>query len=280
MRCSASFARLTSPVTEPTAPRTALILAGGSHAHDFVGNGAALAELLAELRISSDIVDTPDDAWAALMSASSDGGYDLLAVPGLRFRMQHPRYDAMRDRWQYHTPPAADAALDAHLAGGGAVLSMHTGCICFDDWDRWSRLLGRRWSWDESRMSWHPERGPVQVTLQTPGNGSQFTLVDECYTDMADLAGQNSVHVWATATDLTYGAGGSTTTSAAAPAGAGRPADQPAVWTRLADEPGSSGPNGRATRVGVCTLGHDRESYEDPHLRPLLTGLIAWLVAN
>ena len=194
--------------------------------------------------------------------------------------MQHPRYDSMRERWQYHTPGAADVALDAHLAGGGAVLSMHTGCICFDDWDRWSRLLGRRWSWDESRMSWHPERGPLDVVLQTPGNGSRFTVIDECYTDMADIAGQDPVHVWATATDLTWGTAAATSAGPAAPLGATRPADQPAVWTRLAGESDCSGPGGRPTRVAVCTLGHDRGSYDDPHLRPLLSGLVSWLLVG
>ena len=229
--------------------RTALILAGGSHAHDFTGNGRALAALLADHDIDATIVDTPDDAWAALSAAAAD--YSLFAVSGLRFRMLHERYDAMRAQWQYATPPAADTALDRHLGRGGVVLSMHTGCICFDDWPRWSALLGRRWSWADGRMSWHPELGPVEVT---PADAPAFTMVDECYTDMVDLA---PFDVLATAS-----------IPGSDPA---RPHHQPAVWRRITVT---------GTRVAVSTLGHDHRSYADPNLRRLLDGLVDWLLVD
>ncbi|MTB08124.1 MAG: ThuA domain-containing protein, partial [Actinobacteria bacterium] len=138
---------------------SALIVAGGSHAHDFPATAQALAGVLRDHGLAVDIVDEPDDAWAAMLERPEP--YGMLAVNGLRFGMTHPRYDALRDRWAYRTPPAADAALDRHLAAGSSVFSVHTGCICFDDWDRWSRVLGRQWSWDEQRLSWHPELAPI-----------------------------------------------------------------------------------------------------------------------
>jgi hypothetical protein len=233
----------------------ALILGGGSHAHDFAGNARALGTLLAEHGVEADIVDTPDEAWAALASGPTpDSSYRLFAVSGLRFRMLHERYDAMRAQWRYVTPPAADAAMDRHLAAGGSVLSIHTGCICFDDWDRWSELLGRRWSWNETppaKLSWHPELGPVEVT---PSGAAPFTMIDECYADMVDAG---PVEVLATAS-----------IPGTDPA---RPQHQPAVWRRTA---------GLRNRVAVSTLGHDPGSYADPNLRRLLDGIVDWLLAD
>jgi len=216
---------------------SAVIVAGGSHAHDFAATASALAGVLRHHGMSVDIIDDPDDAWRAMTERTQP--YGLLAVNGLRFRMTHARYDALRPRWGYRTPPAADAALDRHLAAGGAVLSTHTGCICFDDWDRWSALLGRKWSWDEQHLSWHPERGPLTIE-PTPGNGTPFEIVDEIYTDMIAM---DAVDVMASCNE------------------------QPVVWRRTQG----------TSRIGVTTVGHDVDTYENPSYRALLDRLVLWL---
>lgn len=216
---------------------SAVIVAGGSHAHDFAATAAALAGVLRDHGMSVDVIDDPDDVWRAMLEREHP--YGLLVVNGLRFRMTHARYDSLRPRWGYRTPPAADAALDRHLAAGGSVLSTHTGCICFDDWDRWSTLLGRKWSWDEQHLSWHPERGPLTIE-PAPGNGSSFDVVDEIYTDMIAMG---VVEVLASCNE------------------------QPVVWRRTEG----------ASRVGVTTIGHDVDTYGNTAYRAMLDRLVNWL---
>lgn len=219
---------------------SALIVAGGSHAHDFAATSAALAGVLRQHDLTVDIVDEPDDAWRAMIERERP--YGLLAVNGLRFRMTHARYDSLRPRWGYRTPSSADTALDRHLGAGGAVLSTHTGCICFDDWGRWGELLGRAWSWDERHPSWHPERGALTIE-PTAGHGAPFEIVDEIYTDMLETGG---VEVLASCNG------------------------QPVVWRR------SEG----ISRVGVTTVGHGVDTYDNPSYRTLLDHLVDWLTGT
>ena len=220
--------------------RSAVIQAGGSHAHDFAGTAQALASVLRDHGFAVDVIDDPDDVWRAMLNRPEP--YDLLAVNGLRFRMSHPRYDSLRAAWGYHTPPEADAALDRHLAAGGSVLSSHTGCICFDDWDRWSALLGRKWSWDEQQLSWHPERGPLHIA-PVLSIGAAFDVVDEVYTDMIEML---PVEVLA------------------------RCNEQPVAWRRTEG----------TSRVGVTTLGHGTDTYDHRGYRALLDELLRWLTAR
>ena len=219
-------------------PDRALLLAGGSHGHDFAATASALANALDRFDLEVDVVDEPDAAWAALIG--SEVPYSLFVVNGLRFRMQHPRYDELRERWAYTTPPAADAAMDRHLGLGRPVLCVHTGCICFDDWDRWSAILGRQWSWDEQHLSWHPERGPLTIE-PAPGLGAPFEIVDEVYTDMVE---RGDVDVLA------------------------RCAGQPVMW-RL--EHGTC-------KVGVTTVGHGPDTYANTRYLALFDELVRWLV--
>jgi len=217
---------------------SALIIAGGSHGHDFAATAQALGQVLESHGLDVHTIEHPDDAWSAMLDRPEP--FDVLAVNGLRFRMTHDRYDAMREQWAYHTPPSADAALERHLSAGGSVLSVHTGCICFDDWQRWSDVLGRAWSWDEQRLSWHPELGPLRIE-PTAGHGAAFDIVDEVYTDMVDL---DAVDVWA------------------------RCGTEPVMWCHR------SGVN----RVGVTTLGHNTDSYANTAYRALLDELLHWVV--
>lgn len=220
--------------------RSALIIAGGSHGHDFAATAQALVEVLEQHHIAADVFDQPDDAWTAMTTRETP--YGMLLVNGLRFRMTHARYDSLREQWGYRTPAAADAALDRHLAAGSSVFSVHTGCICFDDWDRWSTLLGRKWSWDEQQLSWHPERGPLTIEPEA-GYGAAFDIVDEVYTDMIQT---DAIEVRA------------------------RCAGQPVMWTRREG----------ASRIGVTTVGHGVDTYEHPAYRAMLDNLIDWLAAS
>ena len=218
--------------------RRALVLGGGSHGHAFAATTAALVGLLERHRLSCAVVTDPDDAWREMLDAPEP--FDLFAVNALRFRMEAPRYDDLRNEWRYDTPPIADDALDRHLAAGRPVLALHTACICFDDWDRWSVVLGRQWSWDAPAPSWHPELGPLDIT---PVGGDAFTIVDERYTDLVDRAAVEPV---ATCDD------------------------QVVAWRHTHG----------ASRVAVDALGHGIGSYHHPAHGALLDGLVAWLLAS
>jgi hypothetical protein len=137
--------------------------------------------------------------------------------------------------------------MERWVASGGALLALHTALVSFDDWPGWGDLIGGAWDWDRSG---HGPVGPVDVrcgghdSLEDAG----FTVTDECYVDL-DL--RDDVVVAATMTQ----AGGPT---------------QPACWVRRHG----------GGRVATSALGHDLRSLDDPEHRTLLSGLIAWLLAN
>jgi uncharacterized protein len=132
----------------------------------------------------------------------------------------------------------ADTALDRHLAHGGAVLAMHTSIICFDDWPRWSHVLGRQWSWNPDALSWHPDLGTITVE---PIGGEPFEVTDERYTDLIDLAG----YVPLATCD-----------------------GEVVAWSR----------NEGNSRIAVDTLGHAPSTYRHAVHAILLDQLIGWLV--
>jgi hypothetical protein len=216
--------------------RRALVLGGGSHGHAFEATTAALVRVLEAHDLSCVVVTEPDNAWRAL----SDTPFDLFAVNALRFRMEAPKYDQLRDEWRYDTPPMADDALDRHLDAGRPILAMHTSCICFDDWDRWSDVLGRQWSWASDAMSWHPDLGPIEVK---PANGDPFTITDERYTD---LINRTDIETMATCDGESI------------------------IWRLM---------HGKS-RVAVDTLGHSVTSYRNEAHAALLHDLVTWVLAQ
>jgi uncharacterized protein len=214
----------------------ALVLGGGSHGHDFAATTAELSAVLERHDLHVTIVSDPDDAWRLL----ADNDFDLFAVNALRFRMEHERYDHLRDEWRYETPPLADAALDRHFAHDGAILAMHTSIICFDDWPRWSYVLGRQWSWEADALSWHPDLGLLRVE---PIAGEPYDVIDERYTDLIDLADYEPL----TTCD-----------------------GEVIAWRRQ---------HGRS-RIAVDTLGHSVSTYRTPGFAEGLDRLLGWLTAT
>lgn len=160
-----------------------LILNGGV-GHDFARSSAALAALLDEVGIESDIVEDIEHGIGRL------GNYDMLTVNALRWRMLADKYAAQRAEWAFELSVAGGERLARFVWEGGPLLALHTASICFDNWPGWRDVLGGAWVWDRS---WHPPLGPVHaepvgsdpIVAGLPG----FDLVDEVYTDQSLLPG-------------------------------------------------------------------------------------------
>lgn len=226
----------------------AVVLSGGL-THDFAATTACLTGLLGECGLEADVHsgrDGVDSALAALPGAA------LLVVNALRWTMTGPgvpdRYREQAAAEAASPSPPAREALQAHLAGGGGVLGMHTASLCFDDWPGWGETLGAAWVWGGSS---HPPIGP-EVTVHPSASHplvdgiDAFTLVDEVYCGLQrrpDVRGL--LH-------------------ATPPGGAAGP--QPLLWAR----------EHRGGRVVYDALGHHPPSYEVPEHREVVRRAIAW----
>jgi type 1 glutamine amidotransferase len=161
----------------------AVLLSGGIY-HEFDRMSAATAGILATAGLTTEIVGSPGDLVAALARETAD----LVVVQALRFQMLgNDKYEPFRAEWAYRTEPDLIAALTGHVEGGGGLMSLHTGCICFDDWSGWHDLLGGGWAWGKSFHA--PGLEEVQVARfaahPVTEGVSAFTVTDEHYRDLA-----------------------------------------------------------------------------------------------
>jgi len=221
-----------------------LLLMSGFN-HDFPATSAAMARLLSDLGVDTEITD---DINGAL---SSGRHYDLLTVNALRFTMDEDRFADRRAEFGLHLTDAAKAGILDHLSRGAPLLGMHTASICFDDFPQWGEILGGYWDWN---ISWHPPRGPIDVfTGQDDGNPISdglpgFSVTDEVY---HDLILQPDVRGLMTGT-----------------AAGGPP--HPVMWTRT----------WRNARVAYDALGHDVTSIGNPVHATLIRRLAQWLLGR
>lgn len=219
-----------------------LILTGGI-GHSFADAAPALADLLAEAGIVSTVTDDIEGGLEAL----ERGGFDLVTVYALRWRMLgSEKYAPHRDAWAFSLSPQGRERLTGFVTGGGGLLALHTALVCFDDWPGWKDLTGGVWCWGRSS---HPPLGPVTVSpTESPhpitAGLPDFTLTDEAYRDL-DLAPD----IVALATVVAADGGGG-----------------PALWARTV---------GRGRAV-ADTVGHDRASLEQPTHRHILTRAALW----
>lgn len=219
-----------------------LLVMGGFN-HDFPASSAAIADLLVDLGIETEITDDINGALSA------GGSYDLLTVNALRFTMDTDRFADRREQYGLHLTPAARAGVLAHLGRGGALFGMHTASICFDDFPEWGQILGGVWDWD---ISWHPQRAAIEVEIGTDDHPvtvgvPDFSVTDEVY---HDLIRQPDLDVLVTGR-------------------AGGPA-QPVVWTRTF----------QGSRVIYNALGHDVASISHPAHATLIRRAALWALAR
>lgn len=171
---------------------------------------------------------------------------DLLVVNALRWRMQADRYAHLRDDWAFELSAQGRDAIERHVAAGRGVLAVHTAAICFDDWSRWSAIVGAGWNWERSS---HPPVGVAAIAVDTGAHPivhgvDDFTITDEIYGFM-DV--QPDVRALATS-----------------PHGG---AEHPLLWAREV----------AGARVVYDALGHDERSYAHDTHRTILRRAGAWV---
>jgi type 1 glutamine amidotransferase len=218
-----------------------LILSGGP-GHPFADTTACVADILSASGVESDVTDDIEAGTAALGA----GGYRLLTINALRWRMLADRYAPQRVEWAYSPSPEARRAIRAHLDRGGGLLALHTAPICFDDWPEWGDIVGAHWDWDTSR---HPALGEMKVWIGPEGHEivdglEPFGVVDEAYAFMA--LRPDVTPLLTTVVEDT---------------------EHPLLWARTAG-------NGR---VVYDALGHDHRAYEVPAQRTILQRAARWL---
>lgn len=218
-----------------------LLLSGG-FSHPFHETTPALASLLAESGVRSTVTEDLEGGIAAL----ARGGFGMVTVNVLRWRMGAERYAEKRAAWAYSLPAASRDALHGFVAGGGALLAMHTAAVSFDDWPEWRELVGGVWDWSRSA---HPPLGAMRVEVPpndhpiVAGLGG-FDIVDEAY-GFLDL--MPDVEPLAVSSH-----GG---------------AEHPLLWARRF---------GRG-RVVYDALGHDARSYAHPTHAEIVRRAARWL---
>lgn len=155
-----------------------LILSGGPF-HDFDATSSALAGVLADVGIESEITE---DIAGALGEPSE---FQLITVNALRWQMTADHHADQRAQWRFSLPAEARTTLLDHLSRGGGLLCMHSASICFDDWQGWPRVLGACWEWPKSH---HPPLGWTSVRVHgghpIVEGLRDFDVVDEVYSDL------------------------------------------------------------------------------------------------
>ncbi len=221
-----------------------LILSGGVF-HPFDESSQALAQILSERGIGSEIVGDVDTAARKIQQ----GNLDMLTINALRWRMQtSDKYEPYRTEWAYSAPEETRLALADFVRAGGALLALHTASICFDDWPGWGEILGGRWVWGSSH---HPPFGNVSVEPSGVSHAitagiEPFEVTDEVYHDL-ELQPDVEPLLFAKSAN-----GGSS---------------QPVCWARRHGE----------GRVVYDALGHDAESLNQPQHRRLVLQAAQWL---
>ena len=222
----------------------ALMMTGGAPSHDFKSTAPVLAKVLNDAGI---VTETEWDFDAAARKLDA-GGYDLLVVHALRWRMHGEKYEADRPAYQYTPPEAVKSAIANHVARGGGLFALHTAMICFDDWPEWLNILGGGWVWGQS---FHPPYGTVQAAITdvahpiTAGLPKTFTINDEVYSKLAFTPDATPLMMLQ------------------APDGS---APQSGAWARQVGK----------GRVAFECLGHDIESIEHPVHKRLLLRCALW----
>ncbi|MEV5413682.1 ThuA domain-containing protein [Thermopolyspora sp. NPDC052614] len=155
-----------------------LILSGGAF-HDFAATSEALAEVLTEVGVDSEITE---DIAGALEDRPE---VQLITVNALRCRMTDGRYGDQAARWRFELSAEARTALLDHLDRGYGLLAVHAATLCFDDWRGWPRVVGACWNPGKSH---HPPLGWTEVRVlgghPIVDGLRDFDVVDEVYSDL------------------------------------------------------------------------------------------------
>ena len=176
---------------------------------------------------------------------------DLLVVMGMH-------WTGMTADWtgnMTYTPltDAQKAAFEDYVTSGRPLVVHHGGIINYDDWPRFTELIGFRWEWD---VTHHPPFGEFDVAVLDTGHPivagiENYTIADELYCNVQLTPGLPAIrHAEA------WGDG----------------AQQPMVVTAE----GGRAPG--AGRVVYLANGHDMRAFVSPALRKLWINAVDWVM--
>ncbi|MFZ9696285.1 MAG: ThuA domain-containing protein [Ilumatobacteraceae bacterium] len=219
-----------------------LVLTGG-WAHEFSVSSAVLTEILSPVA-ESVVVDDANDAAHQL----NTGDFDVLTVYACWFTMTDPRYTAeQRAHWARTTPSDFRDAVARHLEAGRGLCVLHTGLLCFTDWEEWPDFVGGDWKWGRS---WHPAPATMRVDRRVDAELHPI------------VAGINNLEVFDERyCDIEARSGSSVLMTSDGPEG-----EFPTVWV---NETGGS-------RRTYSSLGHDPVSLTEPTHARLLRRMLVW----
>lgn len=219
-----------------------LVLTGG-WAHDFSSSSAVLAEVLSPVATSV-VVDDMSEVARQL----NTGSFDVLTVYACWFTMTDARYtNEQRAEWARTTPRDFRDAVVQHLDSGRGLCVLHTGLLCFTDWEDWSGIVGGDWTWGRS---WHPAPATMRVGRHPDAAGHPV------------VAGIDGLEVFDERyCDIDARPGSSVLMSSGGPEG-----EFPTVWVRDSD----------GGRRAYSSLGHDRISLTEPTHARLIRRLLTW----
>ena len=155
----------------------ALILSGGV-SHDFQGTSGVIRQVLDNIGYDTTL---ENDIEQGLGSTETWGSQDLVVLNALRWSMSQERFAPLRSQWGFRLSREGKASIMSFLKRGGGLLVHHAGCISFDDWPSWQKIMGARWNWERS---FHPPAGRVHVKVLDAddtivGGLADFALEDE-----------------------------------------------------------------------------------------------------
>ena len=154
-----------------------LTLSGGV-AHDYPATSAALALVLREVGVESDIHED-----FAVVESGAIHQYDLLTLNCVWWTCdQTPDW---RNEWHFELSEAARREFLKFFAAGKGLLALHCATICFDDWPEYLKILGAWWDWGYSS---HAPFGDRAMHVRTDAHPivagiHDFTISDELYTN-------------------------------------------------------------------------------------------------
>jgi uncharacterized repeat protein (TIGR03806 family) len=120
------------------ADRTRVLLIEGASNHDWQARKEQLTAILSrDGSLDVEVTLTPataaDPGWTTWSPDFS--AYDVVISGYSNATGSHPRW-----------PAAVEAALTAHVSGGGGFIAFHEAAAAFPDWPAYGEMLGLRWS--------------------------------------------------------------------------------------------------------------------------------------
>jgi type 1 glutamine amidotransferase len=167
------------PEPGPSVKRN-LILSGGA-AHDYESTSAALADLLSDAQIESEVCED-----FGLLEKRPLAEFDMVTLNCARWTCSQPEViPEWRETGLFELPEATRSNLAAFLSEGRGLLALHAATLCFDDWLEYREILGAWWEWGQSGhapVGHHPMHVKTGAHSITRGI-HDFIIEDEVYSD-------------------------------------------------------------------------------------------------